>query len=184
MQEVRNYPRAPTWPTANERGLSISLRLTKEMHAILFDTGSWAGAPPANFGRHRIGFRHQTISQRLPGSFLRPSRSCGKPSMTGRRNLHDDDPQLPLLIRCALLITSSKPFTHFWTVTDESDVCSSSSIWSNWEESLLCSSTSLANSTNARASTTTAFSSSESGERSMNGSISSSPGSPVRQRTQ
>ena len=58
---------------------------------------------PDSSVRAKIGFPRLTIARQQHVSCRRQSRRCGTRFHDWEKYLHDDQPKLPLLIRCALM---------------------------------------------------------------------------------
>ncbi len=105
IQEVRNYIRALTHGLKRLKGenFPISLRLIKEMHELLLTDVRGQERTPGQFRKSQ-----NWISS--PDN--RPATACFVPPTVEEmwnalhdweKYLHDDQPKLPLLIRCALM---------------------------------------------------------------------------------
>ena len=104
VQEVRNYILALHHGlTRLEEGFPISLRLVKEMHGILLTNVRGQERTPGDF-RQTQNWISSPDNQPRTARFVPPTvENMWKVLDDWEKYLHDDDPKLPLLIRCALM---------------------------------------------------------------------------------
>ncbi len=104
VQEVRNYIHAlgHGLQRLNE-GFPISLRLIREMHEILLTGVRGQERTPGDF-RKTQNWISSPDNQPRTARFVPPTvENMWEALDDWEKYLHDDDPKLPLLIRCALL---------------------------------------------------------------------------------
>lgn len=104
VQEVRNYILALHHGiTRLKEGFPISLRLIKEMHEILLTRVRGQERTPGEF-RQTQNWISSPDNQPRTARFVPPTvENMWKALDDWEKYLHDDDPKLPLLIRCALM---------------------------------------------------------------------------------
>lgn len=104
VQEVRNYILALQHGLQRmNEGFPISLRLIREMHAILLTQVRGQERTPGEF-RQTQNWISSPDNQPKTARFVPPTVEIMWQALDDwEKYLHDDDPQLPLLIRCALL---------------------------------------------------------------------------------
>lgn len=104
VQEVRNYIKALRHGlTRLKDGFPISLRLVKEMHAILLTHVRGQERTPGEF-RQTQNWISSPDNQPRTARFVPPTvENMWKALDDWEKYLHDVAPRLPLLIRCALL---------------------------------------------------------------------------------
>lgn len=104
VEEVTNYLRAFRWAQGQLRdphGLPISVRLLCEAHRLLLDGVRGAGKQPGELRRSQ-----NWISGTRPGNavFVPPPSQQVADLLTGvERFIHDAEPDLPPLVRAALI---------------------------------------------------------------------------------
>ena len=104
VQEVRNYILALRHGLNRiDEGFPISLRLIKEMHRILLTGVRGHERTPGDF-RLTQNWISSPDNQHRTARFVPPAVDNMWTSLDDwEKYLHDDEPELPLLIRCALL---------------------------------------------------------------------------------
>lgn len=104
VQEVRNYILALRHGLSRmEAGFPISLRLIKEMHEILLTQVRGQERTPGEF-RQTQNWISSPDNQPKTARFVPPTVEHMWTALDDwEKYLHDDEPQLPLLVRCALL---------------------------------------------------------------------------------
>lgn len=104
VQEVRNYILALQHGLSRiEDGFPISLRLIREMHAILLTGVRGHERTPGEF-RQTQNWISSPDNQPRTARFVPPTVDNMWTALDDwEKHLHDDEPKLPLLIRCALL---------------------------------------------------------------------------------
>lgn len=104
VQEVRNYILALQHGLSRiEDGFPISLRLIREMHAILLTGVRGHERTPGEF-RQTQNWISSPDNQPRTARFVPPTVDNMWTALDEwEKHLHDDEPKLPLLIRCALL---------------------------------------------------------------------------------
>jgi Fic family protein len=104
VQEVRNYILALRHGLSRmDAGFPISLRLIKEMHQILLTQVRGQERSPGEF-RQTQNWISSPDNQPKTARFVPPTVVNMWTALDDwEKYLHDDEPQLPLLIRCALL---------------------------------------------------------------------------------
>lgn len=104
VQEVRNYIRALVHGLNRlKEGFPISLRLVREMHAILLTGVRGQERTPGDF-RQTQNWISSPDNQPKTARFVPPTvENMWRALDDWEKYLHDDGPKLPLLIRCALL---------------------------------------------------------------------------------
>lgn len=103
LREVRNYIAAVEHGVRRLDDLPLSLRLLRECHEILLSGVRGEGKTPGDVrtSQNWIGGGSGTIEDAL---FVPPPPGdVGDALSAWERYIHDDDPQLPLLVRCGLL---------------------------------------------------------------------------------
>jgi len=104
VQEVRNYILALQHGLSRlKEGFPISLRLIKEMHEILLTRVQGQERTPGEF-RQTQNWISSPDNQPKTARFVPPTVEVMWQALDDwQKYLHDDAPELPLLIRCALL---------------------------------------------------------------------------------
>ena len=104
VQEVRNYILALQHGLARlNEGFPISLRLIKEMHEILLTQVRGQERTPGEF-RQTQNWISSPDNQPRTARFVPPTvENMWRALDDWEKYLHEEDPKLPLLIRCALL---------------------------------------------------------------------------------
>lgn len=104
VQEVRNYIQALHHGlTRLTEGFPLSLRLVKEMHGILLTNVRGQERTPGAF-RQTQNWISSPDNQPRTARFVPPTVENMWTALDDwEKYLHDDDPKLPLLIRCALM---------------------------------------------------------------------------------
>ncbi|MFV0493711.1 Fic family protein [Mycobacterium sp.] len=105
IQEVRNYIRALTHglKRLKEDNFPISLRLIKEMHELLLTDVRGQERTPGEF-RKSQNWISSPDNRPATARFVPPTvEEMWNALHDWEKYLHDDQPKLPLLIRCALL---------------------------------------------------------------------------------
>lgn len=104
IREVRNYIVALEHGVARLRGgFPISLRLIKEMHAILLNEVRGQERTPGDF-RHSQNWISSPDNRPDTARFVPPPvEEMWRSLDDWEKYLHDESPRLPLLVRCALL---------------------------------------------------------------------------------
>lgn len=104
VQEVRNYIVALEHGLKRlEEGLPISLRLIKEMHHLLLANVRGQERTPGEF-RHSQNWISSPDNRPATARFIPPTvDEMWRALDDWEKCLHDEEPRLPLLIRCALL---------------------------------------------------------------------------------
>lgn len=103
IREVRNYIRAFDYGIERLPTLPISLRLVRELHEHLLEEVVGSDRTPGEFRRSQnwIGQGGTSIDRSV---FVPPPPEAMMTSLDDwERYLHEDDPKLPTLVRCALI---------------------------------------------------------------------------------
>lgn len=103
LQEVRNYIAAVEHGIARLSDLPLSMRLMRECHAVLMSEVRGAERTPGELRQSQnwIGAASATVAN---AAFVPPPpEDLGSTLQAWENYIHDPEPRLPLLIRCALL---------------------------------------------------------------------------------
>ena len=104
IREVRNYIAALQHGLKRlDEGFPISLRLIREMHAVLMNGVRGQDKTPGEFRRSQ-NWRSSPDNQPSTARFVPPTTENMWSALDDwEKYLHDEQPKLPLLVRCALL---------------------------------------------------------------------------------
>ncbi len=104
IREVGNYVRALQHGIERlEGGFPLALRLIKEMHAILMEDVRGQERTPGEFRKSQNWISSPDNRPETARFVPPPVDVLGDALSSWEKYLHDQDPRLPLLIRCALL---------------------------------------------------------------------------------